>query len=317
MDETHKEALALFIPYYLEKLEALDAGSFQFVQYTSAEAAMSILTNNEVWLRNAQCMNDYLEIEHGHECLVQAFHSEPEGQRFQRALGNVYPGLLNELGNLFDGLMPFLRDTVYIACFSEHPPEEDQYGRLSMWRAYGGSQSVALVFNKGAFTAKSDGLAAYSFPVIYQDSEDFRANFGLLAERVERRSDLLQTMGREAVKNMLFWLFKAFVLCVKHPGFLEEREWRVYYTPALRESEYLESEIVAVHGVPQEIYKISLRDIPEIGLFGVSIPDVLERILIGPSDQQLVVGKTFERLLKSAGCTDVASKIHYSGIPLR
>ena len=123
--------------------------------------------------------------------------------------------------------------------------------------------------------------------------------------------------SRDNLKNTLFKLFKIYVLGTKHPGFLEEREWRVFYTPELGRSKHIESEIVSIKGIPQEVHKIPLRDIPEIGFHGATIPDLLHRIIIGPSDQQVVMGKTFERLLTDAGCEDVDSKVHYSGIPLR
>lgn len=38
---------------------ALD--NLQFIYYTSAETAMSILKSKEIWFRNARVMNDYEE----------------------------------------------------------------------------------------------------------------------------------------------------------------------------------------------------------------------------------------------------------------
>lgn len=70
-------------------------------------------------------------------------------------------------------------------------------------------------------------------------------------------------------------------------------------------------------GVPQEIHKIPLKNIPEHGLESVEIPELVERIIIGPTDQQLVLGDTFVKLLTEAGCEDARNRVYYSGIPLR
>lgn len=35
----------------------------------------------------------------------------------------------------------------YITCLSEHLSNEDNYGRLSMWRAYGHSTGIALIIS--------------------------------------------------------------------------------------------------------------------------------------------------------------------------
>jgi hypothetical protein len=40
---------------------------------------------------------------------------------------------------------PFLTGT-YLACLSEHQ-DEDEHGRLPMWRAYGATTGIALVIN--------------------------------------------------------------------------------------------------------------------------------------------------------------------------
>nr|VFK18671.1 MAG: Protein of unknown function (DUF2971) [Candidatus Kentron sp. LFY] len=304
------------MPYHVSKGGSLESGEFKFVHYTSAESAMHIIKNRQVWMRNAQCMNDFMELEHGYECLIEAYNSDPEGKKFQAVIESAHPGLPKDIAQLFDSWMPHLRNSVFIACLSEHPPDEDNYGRLSMWRAYGGNQPVALVLNNTPFLSDTSLLGVFSTPVIYQEVEDFRAEFGKLASRLEQAKDILVQMGRDNLRNTLFELIKIYVLGTKHPGFSEEREWRVFYTPELGRSEHVESEIVSVKGVPQEVHKVPLRDIPEIDFHG-AIPDLLHRVIIGPSDQQVVMGQTFKKLLTDAGCEDVDSKVHYSGIPLR
>lgn len=317
MNETHLKVLSIFYPYYLERCQAVIKENIRFVQYTSAEAAMNIIKKNEVWLRNSQCMNDYLEVEHGLNCLVAAFKNEENGKRFQSTLENIFPGIIKEVTGVFDGWLPHFKDSTYIACVSEHLPEEDKYGRLSMWRAYGGARSVAIVLNSKPFLAETDVFHAYTNPVSYQDPDKFNQEFGKLATRVEEESKFIEYIGRQSVVNYLFDVFKNIVICVKHPGFKEEREWRVVYNPILKESKYITSSIEAINGIPQEVHKIPLKNIPEGNFYGATIAELIELIIIGPNDHQLVMGKTFAKLLEEAGCKNPYEKIRYSGIPLR
>jgi len=317
MDEKHRKALSIFYPRILESAKRVEKENLRLVQYTSADAAVSILRNKEVWLRNVQCMNDYMEVDHGIDCLVTAFKNENEGAHFKDVMEGLLPGIISEIGELFDSWLPYLRSSTHIACLSEHPTDEDRYGRLSMWRAYGGKRPVAIVMNSEAFRSESDILAAYTHPVAYMDTDHFNKEFEALTNRIYGEGDFVKELGQKQVVAYLFELFKTFALCVKHPGFNEEREWRVVYNPELKASDYVRSSIESVDGVPQEVHKIPLKNIPEHGLDNVEIPELVERIIIGPTDQQLVLGNTFIRLLTEAGCEDANSRVYYSGIPLR
>lgn len=317
MEESHLKALSIFYPNFLKRSQAIVDENIKFVQYTSAEAAMSIIKKNEVWLRNCQCMNDSREVEHGLHCLIEAFRNEKNGKRFQESLETIYPGIIDEFANIFDNWLPSFKTNTYIACVSEHPPEEDKYGRLSMWRAYGGQRPVALVLNKDPFLAETDVFHAYTHPVYYQDPENFNFEFGELATRVNNEKDFLSTLGKESVIGYLFDIFKNIIVCVKHPGFAEEREWRVVYNPDHKKSEHVTSSIVSINGIPQEIHKIPLKDIPEENFIGATVPQFIDKIIIGPNDHQFVLGKTFIKLLEEAGCENPIDKVFYSGIPLR
>lgn len=317
MDENHLKALRIFSPYYLNKAEFIQRENIIFIQYTSAEAAMNIIKTNEVWLRNAQCMNDYSEVEHGLNCLATAFKSEKEGQDSQALLNSIFPGIIDEFITIFDSWLPSFTSSTYIACVSEHPLEENLYGRLSMWRAYGGKNPVALVLNKEPFLAETDAFHAYTSPVAYLDPEQFSREFDSLSSRIRDEIQFIQKLGRVSVKNYLFDVFKNIILCVKHPAFKEEREWRVAYNPDHLESKYVRPEILTIEGIPQEVHKIPLIEIPDKGFSGATIPNFIDEIIIGPCDNQLIIGKTFSTLLGQAGCKKPGSKIRYSGIPIR
>jgi hypothetical protein len=106
------------------------------------------------------------------------------------------------------------------------------------------------------------------------------------------------------------------VLSTKHPGFAEEREWRILYSPTTEPSKHLTKDIQVVGGVPQPIFKIPLRDIPEAGI-AAAIPKLLDRIIIGPTQYPLAQYEAFFELLTEAGVQDPGAKLHISDIPLR
>jgi len=321
MNEQHKKALSIFSPHYLDKVNELESKNLNLVQYTSADAATKMIKNKEVWLRNSQCMNDYSEIKYGERCLMEAFRDgSPEKaakEKFKQILDIIFPNITESFLQIFNSWIPSFHRSTYIACVSEHPEEEDEYGRLSMWRAYGGNNSVALVMNKKPFLSETDVFHAYSQPVDYIDIKDFDMKFDGLFSRISSNIDFIKSLGEQAITGYLFEYFKYVVTSTKHPGFREEREWRVIYSPENKESDHITSSTEVIDGVPQEVYKIPLKDIPEENFYGASVPEFIEKIIIGPSNQQNVMRSTFVKLLKDAGCENPENKVCISGIPLR
>ena len=232
-------------------------------------------------------------------------------------LEKVFPGLPKKLEDLFNGWIPYFQDDTYITCLSEHPTTEDKYGRLSMWRAYGENQSVAIVLNTEVFTSETDILCANIYPVSYLSPEDFNQKFFSVSERIEKHIDFIASLDENAVLNIVFELFRNYAVSIKHPGFAEEREWRIVYMPTFRVSEHVKIEMETINGLPQEVCKIPLKEFPDEGFTGASIPRLIYRIIIGPNDNQIILRKSFIKLLETAGCKDAHKMVHASGIPLR
>lgn len=55
-----------------------------------------------------------------------------------------------------------------------------------------------------------------------------------------------------------------------------------------------------IQGVPQPIYKIPLKDIPD-ELVGIEIPALLDRIIIGPTRDPQPIWEAFKDLLAATG----------------
>jgi Protein of unknown function (DUF2971) len=306
----------IFFPYMDLKTREFMAAGGRFVYYTTADTAMSILRNRQFWMRSTTTMNDYMEVEHGFECLNAAYKAEP-GNIFNRSLDACFPGLSEDLKNYFNAWLPGIRQDTYITCVSEHSAEEDQNGRLSMWRAYGGQAGVALILNGAVMFSKSDALGAYSSPVAYLNPDTFAAEFAEIAKNIECEASYIRSLDREAVKHIVFNIFRFAVLCTKHPGFHEEREWRVVASPAMHPSMLLVSTVEVVRGTPQTVLKIDLQNHPDQGLIGLSLPELLNRIIIGPCEFPQAILKAFRQLLVEAGVPEPDSKIVVSDIPLR
>ena len=183
-------------------------------------------------MRNATCMNDYNEMRHGLRCLVEAFGTDA-GQAFNAALDGCYPDLAKELDAKFTAVAPSLIEHTYITCVSEHSDDEELYGRLSMWRAYGSSTGVALVFNNGPFIRQSNAHLIWTTPVAYVDAQGAQGQIQKIAEQIDSERGLLTRLSREKLLDAVFRTLIFAAVSSKHEGFKEEREWRVVHFPTI------------------------------------------------------------------------------------
>lgn len=186
-----------------------------------------------------------------------------------------------------------------------------------MWRAYGQSTGVAVVINNGPLVRPSDALGAYSMPVTYLDGDEVETWIGKLADAVEKNLDFLQTREATEIAGWLFETFRYAAVCTKHPGFREEREWRVVFSPAMHRKDRLEEEIRAINGVPQPIWKLPFKNFPEEGLYDLDIPKLVDRIIIGPSDYGFAQYDAFVSELERLGFEDLADSVFVSRIPIQ
>jgi hypothetical protein len=229
----------------------------------------------------------------------------------------LFPSFCERLESAFNGWLPLFRTDTYITCLSEHENSEDRHGRLSMWRAYGATARVAIVVNGGPLLRPTDALKAYTSPVAYCDDSEVEKEFLQLLENVENNIEFIKSIGEELTHNHMFAALRHAILCTKHPGFREEREWRVIYSPSFQKSNRITSAIESIDGTPQSICKIPFKDVPEEGLFGLNLPDFIERVIVGPSKFPAGIYDALLVLLAEAGVQNPASKIVVSDVPLR
>ena len=305
----------IFYPYARGQLTDVQQKKSRFVHYTSATVAVSVINNGQMWMRNATTMNDFSEVDYGLGLLVRAYNGEV-GKHFKAAIEHVFPGVNAKFEKTFNAMQTSLRWDTYLTCFSRHRDNEDDIGRLSMWRAYGGENGVAIVINADVFALRSNALGAYASPVLYADQSSFDHWFNQVAENIRQEAQSLKALGEENFLTQLLNLCRFGVLCTKHPGFAEEEEWRVIYS-LKQPGTKLVRDVELVRGTPQIVYKLPLKDHPAEGLVGLEIPKLLNRIIIGPTENAFATYEALVELLSKAGVADPDSKVFTSQIPLR
>lgn len=306
-----------------KKIDLLTAGR-KVAHYTTADNALRILRGRQVWMRNVRFMNDFQEFRHGFDMMVRFFapvtEANPDvGQRdLFSALNSVYPGIVEQTVATFNSWVPQIENNTYVTCVSDHLPDEDELGRLSMWRGYSYNMpAVALVINPDIFATTTDALGAYSSPVVYQTREEFFAGLRATSALVLDHADVLKSIGQEKTEGWLFQTLLHYAVCQKHRGFAEEREWRILHIPRLHPAGKMTRATETIRNRPQVVYKLPLESYPEEGVVGASVPELLHRIVIGPTDEPWQIWEAFVVLLEELGIPDGEKKVIVSDIPFR
>lgn len=307
----------IFHPKAAQRLVAIKESKRRFVHYTSAEAALGILMSQEFWMRDPSCMNDFSEVEYGLRNLEQSYKHSEAGKNFRKAIEQIAPNVNPWIDGVYLQSPMTPRHENYIACLSEHLDSEDEHGRLSMWRAYGAGGGVALVLNQKNIIDSPGMLNLIVSPVEYFEQKHFDKVLDEVANNVIKNIDFLKTIQPEQLLPVIVSMFRLAALSTKHPGFREEREWRVIHSPELVQSDYMRRESRSINGVPQTIYKIPLRKVADGVETGAEIAGLVDRIIIGPTNFPAAIGKAFKDVLQSAGVSNPAQRIVFSQIPLR
>lgn len=314
---------AIFDREVAEKRAELLFTGGKLVHYTSSDTAFSILSHGEVWMRNAQVMNDYTEVQHGIDSMRRFFRPIADqfpdvGQvEMRAAFEEQWPCLFNEVIDQFNYWLPRIEAHSYITSLSIQPKTESN-GRLSMWRSYGmGPVGVALVINPIPFYAVEGDLGAYSNPVAYRTADQVFECFKQVATRLREEREFVSTFEREQIHSMLFNLMLNTALCCKHPGFEEELEWRIMHVDGMWSENKLIRDIRVVRGIPQTILKIPLGPAEKTGMPGMQIHELLDRIIIGPTDYPDVVKQAYIEKLRELDVPNPETKVFATDIPLR
>jgi hypothetical protein len=320
---------SIFMPHAMKQREeaaerlrrgALSSEEWQLrcAHYTTAESALRIIQTKRIWMRNTTCMADYREVQHGFEIFSKFFSDKKRVDDFVAALDGCVPGVAQEAMTLFkERSGSFLFDT-YITSISEHDYTEDAIGRLSMWRAFGGgSPSVAIVLKIPKYSAGAMALNLLVSPVAYLNESEAHAAIYAVINNVKDSADFLRSIDRRLVGASVFGTLLAGIVCLKHPGFREEVEWRSIYVPNLTPSTLMKSSTQVCRGVPQRVFMIPLDATADPVLADLDFSRLFDRLIIGPSQYPWVMYSAFTEALAGCGVTDADKRVFVSDIPIR
>lgn len=201
--------------------ESINAKERIIFHYTGAAGAFGILKSKALRLTSIEFMNDSAELKYASGSLVPwvAHQLLKDAGSERRALFDAQWRAYRERSSL---------PNMYVACFTEASD------LLSQWRGYASPSGYALGFSLDALKEMADRQNLLVGPVVYTHSEAQQ----LLEKPV---SALLRVLkegldpGNEDDFQRIYGTFSRhfktiFETCmlIKHPGFAEEREWRVY-----------------------------------------------------------------------------------------
>lgn len=317
---THEKLLDnIFLHYYNKNLQELEHNQdVEFAYYSSLEVIHYILTDGKIWLRNASCMNDWMEIRRGQELFMKYFQVKENKCKFKE--------IFTQIDHNFDWvgkILQFIQDfpmsasyDCYLASLTVHDKKSDDLGKLSMWRGYGRGIGGALIFNKQKIL--SQDIAGISFSkVAYFTYEEFAENFNQLLEDIELHVQQLKGMDTQCIWQNLRRAVIFAIVSIKHPGFREEKEWRLlcFDSDTTKDKRFLDTEIVVINGVPQRIYTLNIKKF---------LPALLDHAIIGPTQYGIAAYTALkDDILKLYDDSNyiaedlIRNKLKYSMIPIR
>jgi hypothetical protein len=290
----------------------------RLIHYTTAESALSIIRSRRFWMRNTNCMSDYSEVQHGFNILNRFFSDQAKHGAFTEALDACAQGVALEAVQAFNDSWNDIRFNTYICSISEHLEQEDLNGRLSMWRAVGGSAArVGIVFKIPTLSQGSVALNLLFSPVAYLTEASAQKVLEEVIHNIWANRDYLRTVERSILVRTVFLMLLAGVVCLKHEGFHEEREWRAIYAPKRWPFPLMESSTEVIGGIPQIVYKIPLDVKMSEYLADLDLSKMFDRLIVGPTPYPWPMYEAFVDALVKAGIADADKRLFPSGIPIR
>jgi hypothetical protein len=184
---------------------------------------------------------------------------------------------------------------VYVACFCESGD------LLSQWRAYGSDHGYAIEVNADALKTAVQQIAGYEPGISLMQVRYGRDAAADVVSTAMRHLSEDTNLGHPGVHAHYMALrLTAMLAGVKHPGFQEEREWRVV---AAFEDET--SELVRFRSTPMAIVPYIEVPLPK---------DAIVTIRVGPGRHIDVREAGVRRLLRTVGCE---APVVHSEVPLR
>jgi hypothetical protein len=270
--------------------------------YTNLGGLKGILGSKTLWATHVHHLNDTSEFSYGIAIALRHLEEAVKGVKSDTAL-RILTGLTADGGTALKGYFG-KRPDLYVTCFCA---EGDL---LSQWRGYTetntGAGAYALKFEPGDphVWATAANLDLRLRKVIYDPARQEQ----LCGDIVHRLVGVLEqdSTDMEVMNEFAYRLEDAvvdFATACKHPGFVEEKEWRLIYRhePKLSapELKYRDSGGTLVPYVALKL--------PEAGGSGHGRPLPVYEILVGPGGNQAGHASDLRLYLDQNGMGDIIS----------
>lgn len=320
INDNTRKLMEIFFCYDRKRHQQRAETGALLAHYTTADTAMKIIRGRSMWLRNAAVMNDFSEVEYGRSVMASVLDGIL-GMRFRDVLDRIAEGAGTSIMERHQGHRRHVRESVFMASLSEYDPR-DKYGRLSMWRAYGGPVAgVALLFNGAAADLEIEpSLEVVVSPVLYGDETSFEMEFLELVEKLEANVEFLGKFPHDILVNAGAYALQTASFSIKHPGFEEEKEWRIIHRPYEYASASMVESNICIGGIPQAIYELPFHNPTKGALFDIpqlDLNEILDAVLIGPCAYPETVARALAGEMAAAGIKSPQDRIRLSNIPLR
>lgn len=271
--EQWKVATACF-QYSIKRLDELPPRKLAY--YTTAETALKIIQTKKFWLRNPRLMNDYQEIVHGTQCLHEALTAPDIVSQANATFDPTHPGLFAEILTAWETQKKvYETSNAFIACLSEIGAADNR-GALSMWRAYGGSNGVALILNSEMLNADTTFLNTFHSPVLYGSVPEIKQEISKILNSLAALKGEMSAVGKDFIREKILLALEFAMLSIKHVGFAEEKEWRMIHRWN-GENKHLAYEGRVVRGNAEVVCEVDLASDPSLA------PNSLfTKIIVGP-----------------------------------
>lgn len=287
--------------------------------YTSIQTFERIVSNDEFWFSNPLLMNDVEELKFGIMEGAAEFRRSKDlrqacpGQENYDMLQSRFEYLLNE----FETNHAL---TTFLLCFSEHAPADND-GLLSMWRGYGnGGAGAAIVIDTAKLDADSNSpliIGEVRYGTRTERSDWLKQSIKKLADVISKHAKTEDDYHHAAV--VWFERLKSFALFTKHSGFHEEKEWRVVYMSERdKEKKFARyiNHLATNRGIEPKL-KLPLKGAAELLVSNLTLENLIERIILGPSISSALGVASLKLMLKTCGKEELADRIVGSDIPFR
>jgi hypothetical protein len=301
----------------------------QIYHYTDAAGLLGILQTKSIWATDAHCLNDAQELRYGTQLAIayarsvlKATDSSVVREYLKRSIRSwSHRWSLRKASGEWSGRA---MGSMYLASFCEDGD------LLSQWRGYAGvtGYSIGLATEWWDLTAMPQPLRIPALRlrrVLYSEEDQHKAFGPLLQAACRSLEDAAHRFGDAAalstfeprLQEYVGWALYGMAPCFKHPGFEEEREWRLVCVVGADDPDHgslnlpLRFRHAAIGIVPYVIVPMAVAD----GPYQSRLP--ITEVYHGPSDHADVAEAVLLRLLKEHGYAVPHTKVKAARAPLR